>query len=120
MKQKIFTKKSVNEFADFLLEISESEGVEDDFITDMLSQKMTRMDALNTFKESIMIYYSYIKFCLIEEDYECADKFKTIIDIEFNNTVALLDKIGEITKEDEIIMCQIIQEVNDFITQNLY
>lgn len=119
MKQQIFTRKSVNEYADFLLEIALSEGVEDDFITEMLSQKMSRLDALNTFKESMMIYYSYIRFCLLEEDYECADKFKSIIDIEFNNTIALLDSIGEIMPEDEIIMSTIIFELNYIMNKNL-
>lgn len=119
MKQQIFTKESVNNFADFLLEIASSEGVEDDFITEMLAQKMSRLDALNTFKESMMVYYTYIRFCLLEEDYECADKFKSIIDIEFNNTIALLDSIGEIMPEDEIIMSTIIRELNTIMNTNI-
>lgn len=119
MKQQIFTKKSVNDFADFLLEIAASDGVEDDFITEMLAQKMSRLDALNTFKESVMIYYTYIRFCLLEEDYECADKFKSIVDVEFNNTIALLDAIGELMPEDEVIMSTIIGELNYIMNKNL-
>ena len=95
MKQQIFTRKSVNQYADFLLEIANSEEIEDDFITEMLAEKMSRLEAINTFKESVMIYYTYIRFCLIQEDYECADKFKSIVKIEYTNTIALLNAIGE-------------------------
>ena len=119
MKQEIFTKKSVNEFADFIIEIAESEGMEDDFITEMLAQKMTRFDAINTYKENVMIYYTYMRFCLLEEDYECADKFKLIVSIEFNNTIALLDKIGELMPTDEYVLSTINMELNYIMNKNL-
>jgi hypothetical protein len=119
MKQQIFTRKSVNEYADFLLEIANSEEVEDDFITEMLAEKMSRLEAINTFKESLMIYYTYIRFCLIEEDYECADKFKSIITIEYTNTIDLLNAIGELMPEDEVIMSTIVDELNYIMNKNI-
>lgn len=113
MKLEIFDLKSIQHFANHMLNVTNMQNKkEDDFITEMLAQKLSRVEALNLFKETCMVYSVYIKLCLIKEDYATADKFKKIIKKEFNNTINIIDAIGELGDDDEIILNQIITEVN--------
>ena len=119
MKLEIFDLTAISQFADYLLDVAEAEGCEDDFVTEMLASKLTRLEALNVFKESCMVYSIYLKVCLIKEDYTTADKFKRIMQKEFENTIAVIDAIGELGEDDEVILSQILKELNFINTTNI-
>jgi hypothetical protein len=120
MKLKIFNLSAIKDFADYLIEVAETEGSGDDFITDMLASKMSRIEAMNIFKEAVMIYTMYLKVCLINEDYATADKFKRIIKKELDSTSAVILAIDGFEEEEtEMILKQIIQEANYINTTNI-
>jgi hypothetical protein len=122
MKLKIITIDSIRDFADFIITVNENDSAEseEDFITEMLALRTTRQEAITCFTEAIMVYATYTKFCLLNEEYELAEKLKEVIDIELKNTIALLDAINQLWEEDEKLLIQIINEVNYINNQNLY
>lgn len=121
MKLEIFDinniKDQVENFIEMDSDIQTKENLEH-----AIANGVTRLEALNSMKETAIVYSFFIKIALMEENYELANKLKKLIDLEKEATLNFLLALNnweqdEFWDDDCSIVEQMLIEIN-YINQS--
>ena len=122
MKLEIFDINNIKEQVDNFIFIDHQDIQTKENIENAITNGVTRLEALNSLKETAILYSFFTKIALMEENYELAAKLKQLIQFEKEATLNFLLAINnwqkdEFWDDDCSIVEKMLSEIN-YINQS--
>ena len=113
---RLITKYSKADVEALANQVIETEGDDEaDFMVDILVQTATEMQMYQDYINTMGKWHFYLKNCLLEEDYELAQKIVRVIEIERNNFYFTIKEFCPwfIEEEDFVMVEHVITEMRE-------